>query len=241
MGQKENGWAVWVPTYHTAHAQRAACWRRARLARPDTHSRQTPPKTARNSRIEPWFEQLECSARPTFNMQGGFLTQGGTGRQCQARTAAVLSTGSGTPCLAPWCGAVSAIPFRLSEKGPALARAVSSSARAVVFRTSAGTVLTCPKGVFSGIVSDRPGCSGSPGGACLRANDSRERQVGPELYRQSGTWSDYTESKLVSNYLPIREVTRAIRPTGRFNRSNLPNQTCLPLYLGLRVSKSIFT
>jgi len=37
------------------------------------------------------------------------------------------------------------------------------------------------------------------------------------MYRQSGTWSDYTESKLVSNCLPIREVTRAIRPTGRFN------------------------
>ena len=60
---------------------------------------------------------------------------------------------------------------------------------------------------------------------------SRGAQVGPVLYRQSGTWSDYTKSKLVSNSLPEREVTRAIRPTGRFNRSNLPNQTCLPLYL----------
>jgi len=59
------------------------------------------------------------------------------------------------------------------------------------------------------------------------------------LYRQSGTWSDYTESKLASSCMPIR--TRAIRPTGRFDRINFPNQTCLRLYLELRVSKSRFS
>jgi len=50
----------------------------------------------------------------------------------------------------------------------------------------------------------------------------RRRRIGPVLYRQSGTWSDYTDSKssnLVSDCLPIREVIRAIRLTGRFNQS----------------------
>ena len=61
------------------------------------------------------------------------------------------------------------------------------------------------------------------------------------MYRQSGTWSDYTESKLVSNCLPIREVTRTIMPTGRFSRSNFA-QSNLPASLPwTSISKSTFS
>jgi hypothetical protein len=63
----------------------------------------------------------------------------------------------------------------------------------------------------------------------------RIARLGPELDRQTGTWPDYTEIKLISDCLPIRQVTRAISPTGRFNRSDLPP------FLGLRVSKSRFS